>query len=246
MQPQSGDNIFICAKRNDPFARVPKDTLDNPRLSFKAKGILSYLIGKPSGWKLRVADLAKHGREGEKAIRSGLQELRREGYCELVRKTEKGKLVEWVWKLSDSPIFKKPDAGFAHVENAHVENRNHSKKEITKNEVSKKKTEESKETAQSAEGDFSPLWKPNPGTKQEQLRKIRTPSDFPSQREFEQFMISEGIVDILENYRPGLYSDLCDSKWHQWRKGDHRWIKIYDWKAFVKSLAEKIAETFES
>ena len=44
-------------QRSDPFSRVPKDVLALPHLSWKAKGILAYLLGKPSNWKIRQLDL---------------------------------------------------------------------------------------------------------------------------------------------------------------------------------------------
>lgn len=100
--------IVICGRTEDPFARIPKKFLDEPRLSWRAKGLMAYLLGKPPGWKVRVTDLRKHAKEGRDAIRSALQELRNLGYGELVRVRDKGKITGTYWKLSDCPIFKIP------------------------------------------------------------------------------------------------------------------------------------------
>lgn len=128
------------ARRDDPFARVPKSMLDDSSLSWKAKGLLSYLLGKPAGWKLLVSDLVNRGCDGKAAVRSGLNELRAAGYAEYVEgRSSEGKFAPAVWKISDSPIFSPrtsfPDAVFPDAENRHL-----SKNELTKNDSTKKET----------------------------------------------------------------------------------------------------------
>jgi hypothetical protein len=73
-------SIIITSKTADPFARVTKALLNDPNLSWQAKGIMAYLIGKPKNWKLRVKDLANRAKNGETSIRSALKELRTQGY----------------------------------------------------------------------------------------------------------------------------------------------------------------------
>lgn len=138
-------NIIIMAKQRDPFARVTKSMLDNPLLSWRAKGILSYLLGKPSGWKLRITDVRKHGQDGERAIRASLKELRENGYAQLSQVRDGCRIVEWAWKISDSPIFKKLDGGNAHLEKTELDGRNehvafeHLQNEHVQNDHSSKK-----------------------------------------------------------------------------------------------------------
>src|SRR5580698_6204456 len=60
---------IILHRATDAFARVSKKLLNDPALSFKAKGVLAYLIGKPENWKLRVSDLENHCNEGKASIR---------------------------------------------------------------------------------------------------------------------------------------------------------------------------------
>jgi len=141
----SEQTIYVQKEKTDPFARVPKEMLDCKEISWKAKGILSYLLSKPKDWKLRVSDICNHGPEGSAAVRAALAELRSIGYADLERKLEKGKVVEWVWKVCDSPIFidEQPDGDFPHLANSDVaepdlENRDHTKTNNTKKEVTKK------------------------------------------------------------------------------------------------------------
>jgi hypothetical protein len=77
-------------------------------LSWKAKGVLGYIVGKPEGWKVRVADLVSrsHGNDGETSIRSALIELRMAGYAVLEYVTGPGGALNGsVLKVSDSPVF---------------------------------------------------------------------------------------------------------------------------------------------
>ena len=112
---------------------------------------------------------------------------------------------------------------------------------ITK--TTNKEAKEAKETAEvSADSisSFPAQWKPNPASKADQLRKIPAPKNYPSQVEFERFCSDEGIDDTIDTYRPDIYSELCDTKWHQWRQESNRWIRIRDWKSYVIGLANSV------
>ena len=130
--------MVITSKKGDPFARVPKTILNNPALSWKAKGVLAYLLGKPDGWTAQVTDICNKGSDKECAVRSALKELRGTGYADLLGMRNGGKITKWVLRVSDSPIFSKsPDRDFPDVEKPDVENRHLSKKEGIENEKSK-------------------------------------------------------------------------------------------------------------
>jgi hypothetical protein len=128
--------IFVSRNTDDPFARVPKKILDDPDLTWKAKGVLGYLLGKPSGWKVRVKDIANRGKDGVDAIRSALDELRTSGYADLDRVTdETGKIIEWFWKIADEPIYL-PDAGNPDLAKPQVEKPDISKNDQSENDIS--------------------------------------------------------------------------------------------------------------
>lgn len=236
-------NIIIMAKREDPFARVSKSMLDDERLSWRAKGLLSYLLGKPAGWKVQRADLEKKSKDGGRSVRSGLKELRRFGYAELSSVRSGGRIREWTWKISDTPIFS-PDERNAHVETAHS-----SKKECTKKETAAEASE-TKETSsgedvgslKKEEGSDS-TWKPDSRTKEQKLKTIRSPKDYPSERDFESF-ITDQFLDHLSTYRPELYFDLCRNKWHTWKAGINKWVPIVDWRKYVAGLNEHMEAQF--
>jgi len=130
-------NIIVHKKRKTPFTIVPNELWDDLRLSWKAKAILGYLIGKPEGWKVRIADLCKKSTDKVTAVRTGLRELRTAGYAKLeCVKDDSGRIIEWLLKVADTPMFalESPDVDFPHVEKPEVdspdvENRRHSNKE---------------------------------------------------------------------------------------------------------------------
>lgn len=211
--------------------------------------MLCYLVGKPGGWKVRVTDLRNRAKEGRNAVRTALDELRRLGYAEFVRpRNEKGVFTDGVWKISDAPIFQPftPRTGKPVVDNPDADSGYHSKKESTKKEFSKNQSEEAKETAnQFAENvsSFPATWIPNPKTKAQQLAAIDTKRlRFPNQVTFEKFLEDEQL-DNIQCYRPDLYSELTDVKFHQWRVKGNRWIPIRDWKAYVTAFNETIGDS---
>lgn len=106
MKTEKEATILVHSKREDPFNRIPKDVAENSRLSFQARGVMAYLIGKPTGWRINVWDLVKRSPHGKTFIRSILNELRVLGYMKLEqRRNEVGEFEGYQWLLSDEPTW---------------------------------------------------------------------------------------------------------------------------------------------
>lgn len=208
-------NIQIIARREDPFARVTKSMLDDPRLSWRAKGIMAYLLGKPPEWKMRVADLTNHAPEGETATRRALNELRAFGYASLSQsRLSSGRMGEWVWKICDYPIFA-PDVEKPNPVAPNPVNRHHSKKDENKNDLTKNSTKDDNFFEKKAVVHFSQI-------------------EYPSESQLEEF-IEENELDGLVNGRQDLHGDLVRA---DWRDGKGR--KIKNWQAYITGLNETI------
>lgn len=97
-------SIIRTSKREDPFARVSKKMLVDKRLSWRAKGILSYLLGQPDNWETRTEDLVRNSTDGITAIYSAMKELRECGYADLetVRTGQRIEAKRWV--IRDVPL----------------------------------------------------------------------------------------------------------------------------------------------
>lgn len=96
-------------KRERSYVTIENVMFEDSRMSFKAKGILGYLLTKPDGWKVRIKDLMNHSNEGERSIRSGLKELQENGYLAYYRtKRKNGTFSGIVWEYDDIPF--EPDS----------------------------------------------------------------------------------------------------------------------------------------
>lgn len=147
--------------RENPYVMIDKTFLNDDRLSWKAKGLLSYFLSKPDDWRILVNDLIKRSKDGERAVRSGLKELEENGYLtnEPI-KNQKGQIEYWEKTVYERPIDKEenpdvqnsnvaknPDGRFVHVENADVENVDVENvggiliNEFTKNEFTNKRSQ---------------------------------------------------------------------------------------------------------
>lgn len=113
--------IVSFRKRGERFTIIRKSISENKSLSWEARGMLLYLLGKPRDWKVRVADLINNGTAKERQVRAILNELRTAGFAFVMRENKGGKIVGWTWFISDEPVFLSgsPDCFFAHVQNGH-------------------------------------------------------------------------------------------------------------------------------
>lgn len=160
--------IFRVVKSKDnPYVMIDKRPIDNPELSFKAKGILTYLMSRPDGWEVNITDLMKHGKEGAAAIRTGLRELRDAHHVCYHAARDVGRITGWLIEVYeipyDLPLKNEenatetdvlPDDDFLHVENLQIENRGQVLKTLSNNEI-KREREEKKEKPLSL--DFSTM-----------------------------------------------------------------------------------------
>lgn len=90
------------------FTTINNDILNDTELSFKAKGLFSYLWSLPDDWVYYETEVTKHSTDGRGSVRSGLKELEEKGYLKREReRNDKGQLVNADWQLADTPMFKK-------------------------------------------------------------------------------------------------------------------------------------------
>lgn len=123
--------------KNNPYVILNKGFLEDARLSAKAKGILSYLLSRPDGWKVRLEQLITVFADGRDSIKSGLKELEINGYFSRTAERDPvtGKIIEWVHDVYESPVITsdtdtasstnqvlQPETGLPHVAHPHVVN----------------------------------------------------------------------------------------------------------------------------
>lgn len=98
--------IIRVKKKDDPYVRIDKYFINDPALSLKAKGIMTYLLSKPDGWHVRISDLANQNKDGEKAVRSGIHELIAARYMapDITRDKITRHITKYDYVVSERPI----------------------------------------------------------------------------------------------------------------------------------------------
>ena len=67
----------------DNFTRIQNTLLNDETISFKAKGLLVYLLSKPENWNVNIKRLTGSSLDGQCSTRAGLKELEQAGYRKL-------------------------------------------------------------------------------------------------------------------------------------------------------------------
>ncbi|MFE9024368.1 hypothetical protein ACFYNL_38285 [Streptomyces sp. NPDC007808] len=124
----------------DQFTQIANGLFRTTELSYKAKGLFGLLSTHREGWRMTVTDIARRGRDGEAAVKSGLKELEKHGF--LVRERERGvdgTLGAAAYFITDLPARQnsrsQPESGFPPVDDPTLADR------PTKNTNRKKTTQ---------------------------------------------------------------------------------------------------------
>ncbi|MFP3947130.1 MAG: hypothetical protein ACLFWG_00235 [Longimicrobiales bacterium] len=131
-----------------PFAQVPHEVLNDEDLSWKAKGLFSYLAGRPPDWQVRRAHLVTVSSDGKHSLHTGICELQEAGYLRIRRVRDEGQFVGTEWELAlpesltiepdsphpDFPDVENPDAGNPDAGNRDAYKEGGSKKEFSGSE----------------------------------------------------------------------------------------------------------------
>ena len=98
--------------------------LKDRRLTLKAKGLLSMMLGFPEDWNYSIAGLVAICKENETAIKSALEELKKTGYLVVTKmmpnETNSGR-IEYIYDIFEQPC-ELQEEGMQGVENLSVEN----------------------------------------------------------------------------------------------------------------------------
>lgn len=144
--------LIHVQRMEDPFVRFNKAIVYDKRISWKAKGILSYAFSRPDNWSFYKSEMMEHATDGRESLESGLKELRLCGYLHTLvkRNHETGKLEGQEWYFFEKPLsdddFQKmfPKQGFpvtrktCHTEDPQLLRKTSSKKDIQRKTTTSK------------------------------------------------------------------------------------------------------------
>lgn len=76
---------------------VPNEAARDERLSWAARGVLTYLLSHAPGWSVTTADVTEAGPAGREAVRTAFRILETFGYIRRVRENdERGRITHWI------------------------------------------------------------------------------------------------------------------------------------------------------
>lgn len=94
----------INKKSSGFFTITNNQLIRDDRLSWKARGIFTYLWSMSDGWDFRVNEVSRHAKDGRDSLRAGLKELEEYGYLKRhYKQSNGGKLDGYEWILNDTP-----------------------------------------------------------------------------------------------------------------------------------------------
>ena len=91
-------------KKERDYVNLDTHALRNQSLSWKAKGLHSYLLQLPDNWQINIADLANRSKDGRDGTAAGLTELIEAGY--IIRQrvlNEKKQFEGWDYNVFEQP-----------------------------------------------------------------------------------------------------------------------------------------------
>jgi hypothetical protein len=92
-------------RKKNGFTQISNTMLEDDRLSWRAKGLLCYMLSRPDNWKINKTDLYRKATEGRDAMTNALKELKELGYLHIHRNVgENGQVDGWVWEYDDTPF----------------------------------------------------------------------------------------------------------------------------------------------
>jgi len=137
--------IRVAKNADNPFVMMDKRPLEKPYLSWKAKGLLAYLLSRPDDWTVRLGDLVKRSTDGEYATRQAIKELESAGHITKTQERKDGQFAEVVYTVYEQPLRGNPQAGNPQAENLALTNTNVTKKDNTNTRDWKKLRQEAQE-----------------------------------------------------------------------------------------------------
>ena len=106
------DKTIIRTVKKSQYVTINNSVFTDKRLSWKAKGIMGYLLSRPDDWKVIVGDLIKQSKDGKDAVYTGLKELKKYGYVEqrtIRREDGKKSILRWEYIVYEEPIQKREE-----------------------------------------------------------------------------------------------------------------------------------------
>ncbi len=103
--------IFRIEKNNN-YVTIDKTFLHNKKLSWKAKGILAYLLSLPDDWKIHLTEIKRHSNDGSTSLYSGINELIKTNHIKRRKRLKHNNQFNGIeYIVKENPHLGNPQAG---------------------------------------------------------------------------------------------------------------------------------------
>lgn len=96
-------NKITIKKKTDNFTIIDNTGIRDEKLSWKAKGLLTYLLHLPDDWQVYLSDLKNRSTDGRDSTASAIKELVENGYIQRSQVKEKGKFSGYNYTVYEQP-----------------------------------------------------------------------------------------------------------------------------------------------
>lgn len=105
MSKKNSQTMVRVHKRENPYVQIDKTGLNDTQLSWKAKGLLCYLLSLPDDWQIYLNELKNHSSDGRDSTASAINELIKYGYCSReVNRDSRGRLKGYIYQIYEIPF----------------------------------------------------------------------------------------------------------------------------------------------
>jgi hypothetical protein len=119
------------------FTQIHNAWIRDPNLSYKAKGLLTYLLSHEVGYTITIGQIIRESGDGKQSVRSALEELIKAGYLETQRTTdERGYNAGLAYFIKDPAI---PKSENPTLDNPTLDNQTALENNLTKKTIKQEK-----------------------------------------------------------------------------------------------------------
>lgn len=115
--------MIIRIEKTKNYTVMANYHLRDKRLSFKAKGLMSFMLSLPDNWVYSIKGLSHFATDGKDAVRGALKELEKAGYLRMKReRNENGTLSNAAYTLAEKPMSDFPILDYPKLEKPTLDN----------------------------------------------------------------------------------------------------------------------------
>ncbi|MGR6016196.1 hypothetical protein ACT7CM_16065 [Bacillus paranthracis] len=92
-------------KKDVNYSVIHNTPLRDEKLSWRAKGLLAYMLSLPDDWTFHATELSQHAKDGKEITTKTIQELKKAGYLKRypVQNPKTGKISHWETAVYEVP-----------------------------------------------------------------------------------------------------------------------------------------------